>query len=77
MLMSGPVSWATIVSEYGSPLFGVGSAVMFFILAADADVWACHKFFERNLLPGFIRAHKTTPKKIIKIRTICIWTFSI
>jgi hypothetical protein len=35
------VSWATMVSEPGSPLFGVGSAVIFFILAADTDAWAC------------------------------------
>jgi hypothetical protein len=40
-----PVSWETMVSEPGSPLLGVGSAVIFFILAADADAWACHNFF--------------------------------
>jgi hypothetical protein len=45
-LTSGPVSWATMVSEPGSPLLGVGSAVIFFILAADADAWVCHNFFE-------------------------------
>jgi hypothetical protein len=28
-LTSGPVSWATMVSEPGSPLLGVGSAVIF------------------------------------------------
>jgi hypothetical protein len=46
-LTSGPVSWATMVSELGLPLFGVGLAVIFFILATDADayVWACHNFF--------------------------------
>jgi hypothetical protein len=44
-LTSGPVSWAKMVSEPGSPLLGVGSAVIFFILAADADAWACHNFF--------------------------------
>jgi hypothetical protein len=44
-LTSGPVSWATMVSEPGSPLLGVGSAVIFFILADDADAWACHNFF--------------------------------
>jgi hypothetical protein len=44
-LTSGPVSWATMVSEPRSPLFGVGLAVIFFILAADADAWACHSFF--------------------------------
>jgi hypothetical protein len=46
---SGPVSWATMVSEPGSPLLGVGSAVIFFILAADADAWACHNFFGMKL----------------------------
>jgi hypothetical protein len=45
-LTSGPVSWATMVSKPESPLLGVGSAVIFFILAADADVWACHDFLE-------------------------------
>jgi hypothetical protein len=48
-LTSGPVSWATMVSESGSPLLGVGSAVMFFILAADADAWASHNFFGMKL----------------------------
>jgi hypothetical protein len=42
---SGPVSWAMMVSEPGLPLLVVGSAVIFFILAADADAWACHNFF--------------------------------
>jgi hypothetical protein len=28
-LTSGPVSWATMVSEPGSPLLGVGSVVIF------------------------------------------------
>jgi hypothetical protein len=32
-----------------SPLLGVGSAVMFFIFAADADTWACHNFFGMKL----------------------------
>jgi hypothetical protein len=47
-LTSGPLSWATMVSEPRSPLLGVGLAVIFFILAADADAdaWACHIFFE-------------------------------
>jgi hypothetical protein len=44
-LTSGPVSWVTMVSEPGSPLLGVGLAVIFFILAVDADAWACHNFF--------------------------------
>jgi hypothetical protein len=48
-LTSGPVSWATMVSEPGSPLLGVGSAVIFFILVADADTWACHNFFVMKL----------------------------
>jgi hypothetical protein len=44
-LTSGPMSWVTMVSQPGSPLLGVGSAVIFFILAGDADAWACHNFF--------------------------------
>jgi hypothetical protein len=48
-LTSGPVSWATMVSEPGSPLLGVGSAVIFFILDADADAWARHNFFGMKL----------------------------
>jgi hypothetical protein len=44
-LTSGPVSWAMMVSEPGSPLLGVGLAVIIFILVADADAWACHNFF--------------------------------
>jgi hypothetical protein len=48
-LTSGPVSWATMVSEPGSPLLGVGSVVIFFILASDADTWACHNFFGMKL----------------------------
>jgi hypothetical protein len=46
---SGQVSWATMVSEPRSPLLGVGSAVIFFILAADADASACHNFFGMKL----------------------------
>jgi hypothetical protein len=49
MLTSGPVSWATMVSEPGSPLLRVGSAVIFFILADDADAWTCHIFFGMKL----------------------------
>jgi hypothetical protein len=45
-LTSCPMSWATMVSEPGSPLLEVESVVIFFILAADADAWACHNFFE-------------------------------
>jgi hypothetical protein len=45
ILMSGSVSWATMVSEPGSPMWGVRSAVIFFILAGDADAWTCHNFF--------------------------------
>jgi hypothetical protein len=48
-LTSGLVSWATMVSDPGSPLLGVGSAVIFFILAANADAWACHIFFGMKL----------------------------
>jgi hypothetical protein len=50
-LTSGPVSWATMVSEPASPLLGVGSGTRagsgyLFILAADADPWASHYFFQ-------------------------------
>jgi hypothetical protein len=45
-LTSGLVSWVTMVSEPGSPLLGVGLAVIFYILAVDADAWACHNFIE-------------------------------
>jgi hypothetical protein len=48
-LTNGLVSWVMVVSEPGSPLLGVGSTVIFFILAADADVWACHNFFGMKL----------------------------
>jgi hypothetical protein len=48
-LTSGPVSWTTMVSEPGSPLLGVGSVVIFFILAADADTWASHNFVGMKL----------------------------
>jgi hypothetical protein len=50
-LTCGLVSWETMVSEPISPLLGVGSAVIFFILAAHADAWAYHIFLEWNLLP--------------------------
>jgi hypothetical protein len=48
-LTSGPVSWAMMVSEPGLPLLGVGSAVIFFILAADTVSWVCHNFFGMKL----------------------------
>jgi hypothetical protein len=74
---SGPVSWATMVSEPGSPLLGVGSAVIFFILATNADAWACHNFFwNETCFPDLLEPIKQH-LKIIKIRTIHIWTFSI
>jgi hypothetical protein len=40
-LTSGPVSWATMVSEPELPLLGVGLAID----AADTDAWACHSLF--------------------------------
>jgi hypothetical protein len=49
MLTSGPVSWATMVSEPGSPLLGVAIVVIFFILATDADACAYHNFFGMKL----------------------------
>jgi hypothetical protein len=48
-LRSGTVSWETMFSEPGSPLLRVGSAVIFFILTADADAWAYHNFFGMKL----------------------------
>jgi hypothetical protein len=63
MLTSGPVSWAMMVSEPGSPLLGVGSAVIFFYIGCWRWRVALSQFFEWNLLPWFIRAYKTTPKK--------------
>jgi hypothetical protein len=48
-LSSGPVSWAMMVIELGSLLLGAGSAVIFLILAADADTWASHNFFGMKL----------------------------
>jgi hypothetical protein len=74
--LRGPVSWETMVREPGSPLLGVGSAVIFFILAADADVYACHNFFNETCFPDLLESIKQH-LKIIKIRTICIWTYSI
>jgi hypothetical protein len=38
-----------MVSEPGLPLLGVGSAIIFFILAGDADAWAYHNFFGMKL----------------------------
>jgi hypothetical protein len=48
-LTSGPVSWATMVSEPASPLLGVGSGVRagsgyHFMWAAEPDAWASHYF---------------------------------
>jgi hypothetical protein len=57
-LTSGPVLWATMVSEPGSPLLGVGSAVIFFILAADADAWARHNFFNETCFPKLLEPIK-------------------
>jgi hypothetical protein len=75
-LMSGPVSWATMVSEPGSPLLGVGSAVIFFILAADADAWAYHNFFlNETCFPDLLEPIKQHLKN--HKLTIRIWTFSI
>jgi hypothetical protein len=67
MLTSGRVSWATMVSEPGSPLLGVGSAVIFFILAANADAWAYHNFFgNETCFPDLLEPIKQH-LKIIKI----------
>jgi hypothetical protein len=73
-LTSGPVSWATMLSEPGSPLLGVGSVLI--LLATDADAWACHNFFwNETYFPDLLEPIKQHIK-IIKIRTIRIWTFS-
>jgi hypothetical protein len=48
-LTCGPVSLATMVSEPASCWqLGPGgqATVIFFILDADTDAWACHYFFE-------------------------------
>jgi hypothetical protein len=57
-LTSGP----TMVSELGSPLLGVGSAVIFFILAADADAWACHNFFNETYFSDLLEPINSTKK---------------
>jgi hypothetical protein len=56
LLTHGPVSLATMVSEPRSHLLAAGpggqATIIFFILAADADAWACHlcvKSFVTNL----------------------------
>jgi hypothetical protein len=52
-LTRGPVSLATMFSEPASHLLAVGSGRAgkgyLFILAADADAWACHNFFGMKL----------------------------
>jgi hypothetical protein len=52
-LTSGPVSWATMVSEPASPVLRVGSRARagsgyLFILAADVDAWARHYFLSNK-----------------------------
>jgi hypothetical protein len=34
-----------------------------FILAADADAWACHYFLDKTCFPELLEPIKTTPKK--------------
>jgi hypothetical protein len=71
-----------MVSEPASPLLGVGSNVRagsgyLFILAANADAWASHYFLlKETCFPKILETIKQH-LKIIKIRTIRIWTFSI
>jgi hypothetical protein len=67
MLTSGPVSWVVMVSEPRLPLLGVGSAVIFFILAADADAWACHNFFWNETCFSDLLEPIKQHQKIIKI----------
>jgi hypothetical protein len=82
MLTSGQVSWETMVSEPALPLLGVGSggragSSYLFILAVDADAWANHYFLSNETsFPKILEPIKQH-LKIIKIRTIRIWTFSI
>jgi hypothetical protein len=79
-LMSGPVSWATMVSEPASPLLGVGSGAQagsgyHFILAADADVWASHYFLSNEmcfpkileLIKQHLKNHKNTNNSYMDI----------
>jgi hypothetical protein len=73
-LMSGPVSWVTMVSEPGSPFLGVGSVVIFFILAADADARACHNFWNETCFPDLLepikqhlKNHKDTDNSYLDI----------
>jgi hypothetical protein len=71
-----------MVGELASPLLGVGSGARagggyLFILAADADAWANHYFLSNETcFPKILEPIKQY-LKIIKIRTIHIWTFSI
>jgi hypothetical protein len=74
-LTSGPVSWVTMVSEPELPLLGVGSAVIFFILAADADMWAYHNcFWNETCFPDLLdpikqhlKNHKNTNNSYLDI----------
>jgi hypothetical protein len=80
-LTRGPVSLATMASEPASHLLAVWSGRAgngyVFILAADTDVWACHNFFwNETCFPDLLEPIKQH-LKIIKIRTIHIWTFNI
>jgi hypothetical protein len=69
-LTRGPVSLATKVSELGSHLLAVGSGRAgngyLFILAGDADAWACHNFFNETCFPELLELIKQH-LKIIKI----------
>jgi hypothetical protein len=81
-LTSGTVSWATMVREPASPLLGVGSGEWagsgyLFILVADADACAGHYFLSNETCFPKILEPIKQHLKIIKIRTIRIWTFSI
>jgi hypothetical protein len=78
-LTHGPMSLAFMVSEPASHLLAVGSGratIIFFILAADTDTWACHYFLNEICFPKLLEPIKQH-LKIIKIQKIRIWTFSI
>jgi hypothetical protein len=62
LLTHGPVSLATMVSEPRSHLLAAGpggqATVIFFILAADADAWACHNFLNETCFPDLLEPIK-------------------
>jgi hypothetical protein len=82
-LTRGPVSLATMVSEPASHLLAVGSRragngyFLYWLLALTCGPVTI--FLNETCFPELLEPYKTAHKikKIIKIRTICNWTFSI